>query len=50
MLVKLMELFEFVMPEDKPEVLRFPAGLVAPLVEDDMEAEPQMPLHVMLAQ
>ena len=49
-LVELIEQFEFAIPEDKPEILRFPAGLVAPLVKDDMKAGPQMPLRVTLAQ
>ncbi|KAH9885379.1 PAH-inducible cytochrome P450 monooxygenase PC-PAH 1 [Cubamyces lactineus] len=49
-LVELIEQFEFTIPEDKPEIIRFPAGLVAPLVKDDMQAGPQMPLRVTLAQ
>ena len=49
-LVELIEQFEFTIPEDKPEIIRFPAGLVAPLVKDDMKAGPQMPLRVTLTQ
>ncbi|KAI0779018.1 PAH-inducible cytochrome P450 monooxygenase PC-PAH 1 [Trametes elegans] len=49
-LVELIEQFEFTIPEDKPEIIRFPAGLVAPLVKDDMAAGPQMPLRVSLVQ
>lgn len=49
-LVELIENFEFAIPEDKPEIMRFPAGLVAPLVKSDMMAGPQMPLHVSLVQ
>ncbi|KAJ8474242.1 hypothetical protein ONZ51_g7351 [Trametes cubensis] len=49
-LVELIEQFEFAIPEDKPEIIRFPAGLVAPLVKDDMKAGPQMPLRVTLTQ
>ena len=45
-LVELIEHFEFSIPEDKPRILRFPAGLVAPLVMEDMAAGPQMPLWV----
>ncbi|OSD02196.1 PAH-inducible cytochrome P450 monooxygenase PC-PAH 1 [Trametes coccinea BRFM310] len=49
-LVELIEQFEFTIPEDKPEIIRFAAGLVAPLVKDDMKAGPQMPLRVSLIQ
>ncbi|KAI0354772.1 PAH-inducible cytochrome P450 monooxygenase PC-PAH 1 [Trametes cingulata] len=49
-LVELIEQFEFTIPEDKPEIIRFAAGLVAPLVKDDMHAGPQMPLQVSLVQ
>ncbi|KAH9935136.1 PAH-inducible cytochrome P450 monooxygenase PC-PAH 1 [Epithele typhae] len=49
-LVELIEHFEFAIPDDKPEILRYPAGLVAPLVKSDMAAGPQMPLRVSLAQ
>ncbi|CDO77274.1 hypothetical protein BN946_scf184753.g24 [Trametes cinnabarina] len=49
-LVELIEQFEFAVPEDKPEIIRFAAGLVAPLVKDDMQAGPQMPLRVSLIQ
>ncbi|KAI0652675.1 PAH-inducible cytochrome P450 monooxygenase PC-PAH 1 [Trametes meyenii] len=49
-LVELIEQFEFTIPEDKPEILRFPAGLVAPLVKSDMKAGAQMPLQVSLVQ
>ena len=49
-LVELIEHFEFLVPEDKPEIVRFPAGLVTPLVKSDMQAGPQMPLRVSLAQ
>ena len=48
-LVELLEHFEFAIPEDKPEIVRFPAGLVIPLVKDDMAAGPQMPLCISLA-
>ncbi|KAI9066918.1 cytochrome P450 [Trametes sanguinea] len=49
-LVELIEQFEFTIPENKPEIVRFAAGLVAPLVKDDMKAGPQMPLRVSLIQ
>ena len=49
-LVELIENFEFSVPEDKPHIIRFPAGLVAPLVLSDMAAGPQMPLQVSLVQ
>lgn len=45
-LVSLLENFEIAIPDDKPEILRFPAGLVSPLVKSDMAAGPQMPLHI----
>lgn len=45
-LVELIEHFEFTIPEDKPEIIRFPAGLVAPLVKSEMHIGPQMPLCV----
>ncbi|KAI0640269.1 PAH-inducible cytochrome P450 monooxygenase PC-PAH 1 [Trametes polyzona] len=49
-LVELIEQFEFTIPEDKPTIISFPAGLVAPLVLEDMKAGPQMPLMVSLVQ
>ncbi|KAI0829070.1 PAH-inducible cytochrome P450 monooxygenase PC-PAH 1 [Trametes gibbosa] len=49
-LVELIEQFEFTIPEDKPTIISFPAGLVAPLVAEDMQAGPQMPLAVSIAQ
>ena len=49
-LVELIEHFEFSIPDDKPEIVRFPAGLVVPLVKSDMAAGPQMPLRVSLVQ
>ena len=49
-LVELIEHFEFAIPDDKPEIVRFPAGLLTPLVKSDMAAGPQMPLRVSLAQ
>ena len=45
-LVELIEHFEFAVPDDKPEIIRFPAGLVAPLVKSEMHLGPQMPLRV----
>ena len=45
-LVELIEHFEFSIPEDKPRILRFPAGIAASLVMDDMAAGAQMPLWV----
>ncbi|KAM5532813.1 hypothetical protein V8D89_013532 [Ganoderma adspersum] len=45
-LVELIEHFEFAIPEDKPEIVRFPAGLVAPLVKSEMHLGPQMPLRI----
>ena len=45
-LAETLENFEFAIPDDKPEIVRFPAGLVAPLVKSDMAAGPQMPLRV----
>ncbi|KAM5531332.1 hypothetical protein V8D89_014461 [Ganoderma adspersum] len=49
-LVELIEHFEFTIPEDKPEIIRFPAGIVAPLVKSEMHRGPQMPLRVSLLQ
>ncbi|KAJ3011042.1 hypothetical protein NUW54_g2300 [Trametes sanguinea] len=49
-LVELLEQFEFAVPEDKPEIYRFAAGLVAPFVKSDMRAGPQMPIQVSLIQ
>ena len=49
-LVELIEHFEFNIPDDKPEIIRFAAGLVAPLVKDEMHLGPQMPLRVSLVQ
>ncbi|KAI0714601.1 cytochrome P450 [Earliella scabrosa] len=49
-LVELIEHFEFAIPEDNPQIVRFPAGLVAPLVMSEMAAGPQMPLRVSLVQ
>ncbi|KAH9854395.1 PAH-inducible cytochrome P450 monooxygenase PC-PAH 1 [Lenzites betulinus] len=49
-LVELIEQFEFTIPESKPTIISFPAGLVAPLVAEDMKAGPQMPLTISLAQ
>ena len=49
-LVDLIENFEFAIPDDKPEILRFPAGLVTPLVKSEMHAGAQMPLRVSLVQ
>ncbi|TBU50069.1 cytochrome P450 [Dichomitus squalens] len=49
-LVELIEHFEFAIPEDKPEIIRFAAGLVTPLVKDEMHLGPQMPLRVSLVQ
>ena len=49
-LVELIEHFEFAIPEDNPQIVRFPAGLVAPLVMSEMTAGPQMPLRVSLVQ
>ncbi|PIL24888.1 cytochrome P450 [Ganoderma sinense ZZ0214-1] len=45
-LVEMIEHFEFAIPEDKPEIVRFPAGLVAPLVKSEMHLGPQMPLRI----
>ena len=49
-LVELIGHFEFSVPDDKPEIVRFPSGIVAPLVKGDVEAGPQMPLRVSLVQ
>ena len=49
-LVELIEHFEFSIPDDKPEIIRFPVGLAVPLVKSDMAAGPQMPLRISLAQ
>ena len=46
----LIENFKFTLPKDKPEIVRFPAGLLTPLVKSDMAAGPQMPLRVSLVQ
>ncbi|OSD01175.1 PAH-inducible cytochrome P450 monooxygenase PC-PAH 1 [Trametes coccinea BRFM310] len=49
-LVELLEQFDFTIPEDKPEIWRFAAGLVAPLVKNDMKGGVQMPIRVSLLQ
>ncbi|OJT07986.1 Cytochrome P450 4F5 [Trametes pubescens] len=49
-LVELIEQFEFTIPDDKPTIISFPAGLTVPLVKEDMKAGPQMPLMVSLVQ
>ncbi|KAI8989230.1 PAH-inducible cytochrome P450 monooxygenase PC-PAH 1 [Trametes punicea] len=49
-LVELIEQFEFTIPEDQPEIIRFAAGLMVPLVKNDMRAGAQMPLRVSLIQ
>lgn len=49
-LVELIEKFEFTIPEDKPEIIRFPAGLMTPLVASEMHLGSQMPLRVSLVQ
>ncbi|RPD64802.1 cytochrome P450 [Lentinus tigrinus ALCF2SS1-6] len=49
-LVELIEKFEFTIPEDKPEIIRFPAGLTTPLVASEMHLGSQMPLRVSLVQ
>ena len=49
-LVELIEHFEFNIPEDKPEIIPYPAGIVAPLVKSEMHRGPQMPLRISLVQ
>lgn len=49
-LVELIEQFEFKIPDDNPTIISFPAGLTVPLVKEDMQAGPQMPLMVSLVQ
>ncbi|KAI0641434.1 PAH-inducible cytochrome P450 monooxygenase PC-PAH 1 [Trametes meyenii] len=45
-LADLIERFEFSIPEDKPDIISFPAGIIVPLVKSDMQAGAQMPLRV----
>ena len=42
----LVENFQFGIPEDKPEIIRVPAGLMGPMVKGKMREGLQMPLHV----
>ncbi|TFK92813.1 PAH-inducible cytochrome P450 monooxygenase PC-PAH 1 [Polyporus arcularius HHB13444] len=50
LLVELIEKFEFSIPEDKPEIIRFAGGLMTPLVASEMHLGSQMPLQVSLVQ
>ncbi|KAI0754753.1 cytochrome P450 [Daedaleopsis nitida] len=45
-IIELIENFEFHIPDDKPEIIRFAAGISVPLVKSDMAAGPQMPLWI----
>ncbi|KAI8980581.1 cytochrome P450 [Trametes punicea] len=45
-LVELIEHFDFALPEDKPRIVRFPAGMMLPVVEGAERNGPQMPLRV----
>lgn len=42
----LLENFKFALPEDKPEIMRLPTGLMSPIVKTRMGEGLQMPLHV----
>ena len=45
-IVDLIENFKFALPEDKPEILRAPLGLMCPIVKGKLKDGSQMPLHV----
>ncbi|EKM52320.1 uncharacterized protein PHACADRAFT_260638 [Phanerochaete carnosa HHB-10118-sp] len=42
----LVENFQFSIPKEKPEIIRVPAGIMAPMVKGKMREGIQMPLHV----
>ena len=44
--VELIENFKFSIPEDKPDIIRIPAGIMGPMVKNKMQEGIQMPLHV----
>ncbi|KAI0721412.1 PAH-inducible cytochrome P450 monooxygenase PC-PAH 1 [Cerioporus squamosus] len=50
LLVELIEKFEFNVAEGNPEIIRFAAGLMTPLVANEMHLGSQMPLRVSLVQ
>ncbi|GJE98387.1 cytochrome P450 [Phanerochaete sordida] len=42
----LVENFQFSIPEDKPEIIRVPANLMAPMIKGRLDEGAQMPLYV----
>jgi alkylphenol/PAH-inducible cytochrome P450 monooxygenase len=45
-MVTLIENFEFTLPPTKPEILRMPVGVMAPMVKDQLQEGVLMPLTV----
>lgn len=42
----LVENFKFELPEDRPEILRAPVGVMSPMLKGRMQEGMKMPLHV----
>ena len=42
----LVENFKFALPEDKPEILRAPLGIMGPMIKGKLNEGMRLPLHV----